>query len=274
MWWLPAIAAGLGAGQAVGKQEEARDVRSSNENLQREFATMGIQWKVEDAKKAGIHPLAALGAQTHSYQPATVGDSGVDLLEMGQNISRAVQAGTVPSQLEELSLERAGLENELLRTQIQQARNPQLPSLGGGYDVPGAGDVKIDPSESTSHAPGKIDQEAGHYPSIGWERVEGGLRPVPSKIAKERQEDDLVQELMWKADNYLPWNMTKDKAPPDSWLPKGYDYWDWNPLRFAWEYKKKVELSPRERAEFYNSANRFKTKSFMPLRKWNREPRR
>lgn len=43
------------------------------ENLQREFAQNSIQWRVNDAKKAGIHPLAALGSQGISYNPSYVG---------------------------------------------------------------------------------------------------------------------------------------------------------------------------------------------------------
>lgn len=38
----------------------------TNNQLQYDFAQKGIQWRVNDAKKAGIHPLAALGANTNS----------------------------------------------------------------------------------------------------------------------------------------------------------------------------------------------------------------
>lgn len=37
-------------------------------NLQREFARYGLRWRVNDARAAGLHPLAALGAQ---LSPAT-----------------------------------------------------------------------------------------------------------------------------------------------------------------------------------------------------------
>ena len=35
---------------------------------QEQFARHALQWKVEDAKKAGIHPLAALGASTSPFR--------------------------------------------------------------------------------------------------------------------------------------------------------------------------------------------------------------
>jgi hypothetical protein len=52
------------AGDLLGikSQESAND---QNIKMQREFAQKGIRWKVSDAKKAGIHPLYALGASTH-----------------------------------------------------------------------------------------------------------------------------------------------------------------------------------------------------------------
>lgn len=43
------------------------------EDMQRDFAQNSIQWRVNDAKKAGIHPLAALGSQGISYNPSYVG---------------------------------------------------------------------------------------------------------------------------------------------------------------------------------------------------------
>lgn len=112
--------------------------------LQKEFAQKGIQWKVADAKAAGIHPLAALGAQTTSYAPTSVGDLG--LSSMGQDIGRAVDSarsatGKVGAHntMTKLAVERSGLENELLKTKIASERRlltqpgtpPARPEVGG-----------------------------------------------------------------------------------------------------------------------------------------------
>lgn len=66
---------------------------------QKEFAQMGIRWKVEDAKAAGLHPLYALGAMPANYSPAQIqsvggGSSGIgeSMAEAGQSISRAMMA--------------------------------------------------------------------------------------------------------------------------------------------------------------------------------------
>lgn len=45
------------------------EIAAQNRALQKEFAQNSIQWKVNDAKQAGLHPLAAIGAQGTSYTP-------------------------------------------------------------------------------------------------------------------------------------------------------------------------------------------------------------
>lgn len=131
---LPAlIAAGSAlAGGALSRRANERS-QNVNSDSQREFAQKGIQWKVQDAKKAGIHPLFALGAQTHSFTPMAVGDSmGPAVASMGQDISRAMYAAAdggsraATKELASLQLERAGLENELLRAQISKLASAQV----------------------------------------------------------------------------------------------------------------------------------------------------
>lgn len=103
---------------------------------QKEFAQMGVRWKVEDAKSAGLHPLFALGAQTASYSPVAVQDSaGAAMAEAGQNISRAITAAGTFSEREmaRLALRQAqnaitegDLRNEQLRLQNRQLENDLL----------------------------------------------------------------------------------------------------------------------------------------------------
>ena len=65
--------AGAGAGASLlGAGASAREAGHQgrmNRNMQKLFAQRGIQWKVADSKAAGINPLVALGAQTHSFSP-------------------------------------------------------------------------------------------------------------------------------------------------------------------------------------------------------------
>lgn len=78
----------------------AREKSDQDYARQKEFAQNGIQWRVDDAVKAGLHPLFALGGGGASYAPSstavTFDDGGKDLgrsiSEMGQNVSRAALA--------------------------------------------------------------------------------------------------------------------------------------------------------------------------------------
>lgn len=107
-------------------------------DLQKEFAKNGVRWKVEDAKRAGIHPLYALGAQTTAYSPVSVGST--DFATGGQNLGSAIQAMTTPKEkidgfqktVQSLTLQKMGLENEVLASQLrminQPGRGPGMPS--------------------------------------------------------------------------------------------------------------------------------------------------
>lgn len=141
------------------KYMSARDDRKSSEAtamqniaLQKQFAKNGIQWKVEDALKAGVHPLFALGASTQSFSPVSVasglseGASG--FASAGQDIGRAVNAtfskedrtSAAGKAAQALTLEKGQLENDLLRTQLasqvakltQAGGNPAMPTASGG----------------------------------------------------------------------------------------------------------------------------------------------
>lgn len=117
-------------GGLFGKSSQEK-ANEQNIRLQKQFAQEGIQWKVADAVKAGVHPLYALGAQTTAFQPTVVGDTALPnaLQNMGQDIGRAF--GAVQSSerktagvLSALAVERAGLENDLLRSQIRALSAP------------------------------------------------------------------------------------------------------------------------------------------------------
>lgn len=128
--------------------------------MQKEFAQSGIQWKVNDAKAAGIHPLAALGAQTSSYSPQTIGETSFG--DMGQSLGRAAKAAMSKEdrqaeELKSLSVERARLDNDLVRSQINASRaattsrasgaiGPAMPKMTVDGDPIKTDDIKQKPS--------------------------------------------------------------------------------------------------------------------------------
>lgn len=77
--------------------------------LQKEFAQNGIQWKVEDAKKAGLHPLYAIGASTATYTPVSQDSSamGNAVADAGAYLGKAIDGAIdkeTRKQLEEENL--------------------------------------------------------------------------------------------------------------------------------------------------------------------------
>lgn len=52
-------------------QRQSRDAR----DMQTDFATQGVRWRVADANAAGIHPLFAMGAQLPTASPIQVGST-------------------------------------------------------------------------------------------------------------------------------------------------------------------------------------------------------
>lgn len=244
MGWIgPAIAAGTNlASAAIGA-----DNASKNADLQREFAKKGIRWKVADAQAAGIHPLYALGAQTHSFQPTSSGDVMASISDMGQNVSRAVEATrTAPERsdaaLRALQLERAGLENDLLRSQIAQnalsSRSPAMAMASDPYLLPGqssSGLVSEKPMKRTMAAPGNPSQEPGAITGVGWERTSsGGLAPVPSADVKQRIEDMLIPELMWSMRQLFMPNLGGGDRPPTHLLKPG-EVWEFDYSDQSWK---------------------------------------
>lgn len=104
------IAGGLLSNSGSGGADYAA-INQANYEHQKEFAQHGIRWKVADAKAAGLHPLAALGANTASFTPSFTagGSSGQDyswLGDAGQSIGRAVEAGLSQKERAEMQAQR------------------------------------------------------------------------------------------------------------------------------------------------------------------------
>lgn len=219
------IAAGIGsvAGGLIGAHN-ARNMWQRNYNAQKEFAQNGIRWKVEDAKRAGIHPLYALGASTRSFSPVQgySGDYGISdaFSEFGQGISRAAEAKMTREERERenarqemqdvFQLARFKQEqryndaqirligSEIARNRVasmialrDSARPPAMP--GSPTLLPGQGDA---PPTGTKEAP-YWDKS---IPLYGFAHDASGKKVgiIPSDDMASRTEDKLIVE-------WLPW---------------------------------------------------------------------
>lgn len=170
MVWPAIIAAGAAlAGNLLGSEatsdeaSAARDAqnaaRAQDQAMAREFAQMGIQWRVQDAIAAGVHPLYALGGSGASYSGGgwspVMADTGRFYSQAGQDVSRAALSMMSPEQkeIQQLQLERMRLENDKLFLDIygdQAAAQPRM-SAGSPPGVPGAMNAELGPALTTQH---------------------------------------------------------------------------------------------------------------------------
>lgn len=153
----------IGAGSAIlgglmGNKANEKAAQRQYEQ-QKEFAQSGIQWKVKDAEAAGIHPLYALGAQTTSYQPTSVGGPDWSFVsQAGQNIGRAIDSTrSNPAKQDAISrtasaiqLEGLQLDNDIKRATLASAiatanpfgrPTPGLPGSDTISAIPGQGNT-------------------------------------------------------------------------------------------------------------------------------------
>lgn len=238
----PLLSGGLSLiGDKLNRDSQDKANRQ-NAELQREFARMGIRWKVEDATAAGIHPLIALGASGYSASPSYVGSQSNTLSNFGQDISRSIGSTmTAQERLEaRLRAENMGLQNDLLRKQINSISspgNPPMPSGGTDNFIGGQGDsgvMLVRPSERISHAPGRLAQEMGARPDVSYSRTDTGLVPMIPQGLSESLEDDMVGKILWRIRNQLYPNVTGTGSPPKSQLPSWANSWRWDRLSQEW----------------------------------------
>lgn len=230
--------------------------KSAKQNIrhQKEFAQKGIQWKVKDAKAAGIHPLAALGAQTHSFTNVAGGSDYSGLAQAGQDLGRAVDAtrdgkermDAYTAELQKLQLQRGHMENQLLAIQIAKTKQaghpPASPNPANPHLIEGQGDspgIENKPMERQGWSESNPGSEAGAVSDTGYTKStigHGGYAPVMSKDAKDRLDDDTPGVISWNIRNRLPQMFQMDLNPPFK-APIGA-HWIFNPFKMRYELRR------------------------------------
>lgn len=257
---------------------------------QKEFAQMGIRWRMNDAREAGIHPLAALGAQGAQYSPtiampashapaggggnhwgnafSNMGRSLDDMMskEMGQNTTRAQIATMTPFQraMEALQLENMNLQNAQIQADIHSKYHsigmaafgpPMHPAAGPHTPVIGdaaiPGIVEGKPSTSTSASPLDRGREAATTP--GFKRY--NISPNLSVDAPSPELSEALEGMPWgaKAGTFLGRQMDllmNGAGKPGAEVLPSGYEWKWNRLRQAWEPVKKDAPPPPRRSGF------------------------
>lgn len=118
------IQGAFGQASASGSKSFQREMWQKNYDAQKEFAQNGVRWKVDDAKAAGLHPLAALGGSGAMFSPSggTIG-AGVDadyswLERAGQGIGRAIDAKATAEERAQNKI----FNDEMMRIKLEQAQ--------------------------------------------------------------------------------------------------------------------------------------------------------
>ena len=209
---------------------------------QRRLNQNAIQDRVADANAAGVHPVFALGASVQPGSVHVVGNEDRPKLEgMGQDISRAAQAymtrdeRTASKIASGLALEKAQLENDLLRSQIAKETAQLPPGMPGRQSIPGQGDARVvtDSSRDIAHHIGQPGVEATPH-DVATKRYfnrDGSVSHYPSDNVAQAIEDNwLYQFEHFMRNRVLPdyikptadWLYDRYTKQPDRWGKKFY----------------------------------------------------
>ena len=265
-------AVGSIAGGLIGANN-AQSVAGMNYEAQKEFAQNGIRWKVEDAKRAGIHPLYALGASTQGYSPSGgyTGDFGISdaAAQFGQGYERAQQAKMTKEErdkqdirdaiqdmaaLEDLNQKRRMNDAQIRLANSEIFRNfalstnalrktglpPAMPGgLGGVIAGQGnsyaTGQTTPEISSVVTSEKGTPSVQAGSPPDVRFYRtISGGRAPLPTEEAGDAMDAALGSGLQWSfRNNLVPWLANFFPIKDPHRLPG--EYYD----LLAGEYRKK-----------------------------------
>jgi len=234
----------LAGGFLAGEKNE--DIMQMQIDAQREAQQKGIQWRVDDAKRAGVHPLYALGANVPATYPVALQDTvGPALQEAGQNIGNAVTR-MLDTQAKEkhqmdMAIGAAQIDESNARKDLyisEAARNRQQPAAsmpglgiqkestrpgtvtgtleGMGQDatVPGTGLIDLEPAKITSSKEGHPDVKAGTIP--GYE--ERNFRGLPMLFPDSAGEspEEIMSEMSLPA--YIGLLGLNSKTYGNDWL--------------------------------------------------------
>lgn len=237
-------AVGSIAGGILGANS-AQNVAGMNYEAQKEFAQNGIRWKVEDAKRAGIHPLYALGASTQGYSPSGgyTGDYGISdaAAHFGQGYERAQQAKMTKEErekqdvrdaiqdmaaLEDLNQKRRMNDAQIRLANSEIFRNfalstnalrqtglpPAMPGGSGGViagqgNSYATGQTTPEISSVVTSEKGTPSVQAGSPPDVRFYRtLSGGRAPLPTEDAGDAMDAALGAGLQWSfRNNLVPW---------------------------------------------------------------------
>lgn len=185
----------------LSANQQSLELANRNIELEREFAQNGISWRIADAARNGISPLAALGSQSASFNPVsaafTGGSTGIPHQPndgsfgraviggmVSAGVSRALTATMTPIEREyaTLDLARKVKENEMLDIQLANARLQLIKQASPGIELSYAQSKNLDGTFSI--IPSETAARASHAESFGpliWS-IHNGLIPTAQRF--------------------------------------------------------------------------------------------
>lgn len=133
---LISAASSLFGGQSAA--DAAKEAAQLDFKRQKVFAQNQIQWRAEDAKAAGIHPLAALGMGGSQYSPfgGYQDPKGAGIARAGEAIGEAVARASIDTSKAQAELLRAQTQQVLVDTaNTVQGHSPTSMRVDGGGDI-------------------------------------------------------------------------------------------------------------------------------------------
>lgn len=185
--------------EAIADKTNAAQMALANQNieLQKEFAQNGITWRIADAARNGISPLAALGAAEPGFSPvmpvmaipsyeSPLKAAAPSFETAGQNLSRALLTTQDPytKASQALDLARRSKENDLLDLQIKNAQLNLASSSSPG--LPLAWTTVMNRDGTTSIVPSEQAARASHGETFGpllWS-IHNGMIPSVGDVGR------------------------------------------------------------------------------------------
>lgn len=211
---------GAGINSATQKQ-----INKENIAMQKEFAQNGIQWKVQDAKKAGIHPSVALGAQTYQATPSSVApDVGSGVSGAFKHFGSAIDSFIDDKEEERnLQLEALKLANEKDKLEIAKMKqganngnvslNPNT-YISSNSNLSASNDIKDDnPSTSIFNSGVIYGTDNQPYADVTIDKnMDGSFSLNYSKDRQDTYNENWIERTAWTARNTFDYNYERDIA--------------------------------------------------------------
>lgn len=236
--------------KAEGYYNNNMDFAQKQFQFQQDYIKNSAQWRVEDAKKAGLHPMAALGMSTPSFSPISApsapeyaSSNSVDPMEFGQNLNyAATKAKTAQQQqqMADLTLKGMQLDNEYKQAQIDLIKVDALASsIASNQAVNSPPSPKVNLQEPTG-----LPTEPQFFNAIDWATNGDYHVPMLSEAVADRTDDDpyfkravqlgsLVEFVDQHPGMYPPWKSLSDSERRK--LISGHFHWVIHPFGFRLE---------------------------------------